>query len=163
MNLKEITIEGITYDLSPRIPPFPETKKKWRAKKGESYSYLNSCGSVGCHIEEWDEVDDYHYLTDNYKKTEEEYVQEELYREALGRINHRIHEMNGGWIPNWNSNIEYKYLPELIHTPYEWITGSCIRINNLSIFTYARSGKIIFTLFVEMKDDFETVRKWVMQ
>lgn len=70
--------------------------KPWRAKKGEYYYIVDSCGYVCEEYEDGDRADDYHYLTSNYFKTKEEAEAYKARQEAIGRVRHKILKLNDG-------------------------------------------------------------------
>lgn len=70
--------------------------KPWRAEKGEYHYIVDSCGYVCEEYEDGDIADDYHYLTGNYFATKEEAEACKARQEAIGRVTHKILELNDG-------------------------------------------------------------------
>lgn len=163
--MQTITIDNITYNLVPvetpqETPVVQEDYKKPRYKK---YYYVDSIGNSSSANDTSHSADYFRYTTHNYFETSDEMIQYRDYLLALGRINHRIFELNEGWIPEWNSSFIYKYIAILQSERGEWSAANYGNRIMMSIFTYAKSEDILENLFVEMAIDFETVRLWMMR
>lgn len=50
----------------------PDESKRWRAKKGELYHFVNDCGRLDIYDEACRIIDDFRYDTGNYFETKEE-------------------------------------------------------------------------------------------
>ena len=96
--MKKITIE-VTEEQHKEILSIikPKTVKPWRAEPGGKYFFKSTAGYVDSAHENQDSIDNHRYLIGNYFQTEEE-AEASLERDkAIGRVTHRIIELNDGW------------------------------------------------------------------
>ena len=71
--------------------------KRWRAKYGDVYYFVDSDGPVESNEEVGDEHDDYFHASGNYDKTKEEALQRRADNLGRMRLRDRIAELNGDW------------------------------------------------------------------
>lgn len=111
--MNTIIIDGKEYTLTPVETETPTPKKKWRAKEGGDYYFVNTAWEICSATRPYDSDNhdifhNWRYLTWNYFKTEEEVKRYKEYLEAVGRVTHRVYELNEGWEVDW-SDRENKY------------------------------------------------------
>ena len=63
-----------------KIPESAYVRPKWRAEKGCKYFLINSIGDIYNTMDNYYEIDDLHFETGNYFKTEEEAKQSKFYK-----------------------------------------------------------------------------------
>jgi len=104
LNEIEIT-EDQVRQLIKDHPELLEKKggKPWRAEKGKKYYYVSSNGNIDYGYESGD-VHDYYYITGNYFKTREEAEAYKARQEAIGRVTHKILELNDGEYKDFNNH-----------------------------------------------------------
>ncbi len=106
-NNKEITL---TPEQIKTLGLEKKSYKPWRAEKGANYYYVDSLGCIGLSCEKSYSECDHRYLTGNYFQTKEQAEAHKAKLEAIGRVTHRILELNEG----------YDYWAELSFTKY-WV------------------------------------------
>lgn len=110
LNEIEIT-EDQVRQLIKDHPELLEKKggKPWRGARHETYFTIES-GVVFDTFEENDLKDSYRYLSGTYFQTKKQALAYKARQEAIGRVTHKILELNDGWEANWEQPADnWKY------------------------------------------------------
>jgi hypothetical protein len=97
INDTTVEVDGVRYTRDA-----VKSHKPWMAKNGGRYYFITGVGGVLGVTEDDDPEDRFCYLTGNYFKTKEEAEAHKAYLEAIGRVTHRVHELNGEWVADWS-------------------------------------------------------------
>lgn len=105
INDEEIEVDGVVHKLNEKGNYEVKIWKRWRAKKGECYFYLDSAGGKSSASEINHETDNYRYNTGNYFQTEEQVEAKEQYDIS----SQKIKDSAEGFVGNWKDDNEEKY------------------------------------------------------
>lgn len=156
--MKKITIE-VTEEQHKEILGIikPKSTKPWRAEVGQPYWNARDWGFVSFMTETECELNDYHYLTGNYYRTREEAEKALERQKAIGRVTHRIYELNDGWEPDWSDENQEKYNIHYDHEveEFDWSIGRYL--NPQFILPNMASQEIANQIIAEMKDDLRLI------
>lgn len=156
--MKKITIE-VTEEQHKEILGIikPKSVKPWRAEVGGEHWTVNSNGYVSWYLESGDTGDNHRYLTSNYYRTQEEAQQALERQKAIGRVTHRIYELNDGWEPDWSDENQEKYNIHYDHEveEFDWSIGRYL--NPQFILPNMASQEIANQIIAEMKDDLRLI------
>lgn len=100
-----ITLEKFPDALEKFWEPVEEEYKRWRAKNGEPYFYVDECVKVIPSSEEHDSVDGDCYRYGNYFQTREEAQALADYLKALAVVR----DDAKGFVPDWSDNEQEKW------------------------------------------------------
>jgi hypothetical protein len=141
------------------IEEVKETKKRWRAKKGEYYWYLeyHYSNAVGT-SDEWEsEIDNIRYLTGNYFKTKKEAEEYKNYLLADTKIKDWILENDEEGL-DWENEDDYKYI--IIYDYYNENLDYNSWFNSLKFSDYSVSSEeLAKKLIKKCKEELLTVFK----
>lgn len=155
--MKKITIE-VTEEQHKEILGIikPKSAKPWRAGLDGRYWYVCDWAWVSTREEKAIPIDDHYYLTGNYYRTEEEAEKALERQKAIGRVTHRIYELNDGWEPDWANGNQKKYDIYLDYEcgEFDWGYGCFCERQTLPCIA---SEEIADQIIAEMKDDLRLI------
>ena len=131
--------------------------KRWRAKKGQPYFYVDGMGEIIRVDDIYDSIDNYRYLTFNYFPTREEAESYKARQEAIGRVTHAIIEANEGWEPNWEDGTQIKYRIIYLHSIEDLEVNNDAVEQNIVTVPYCRTNGIALSIISSHKEDLDLI------
>ena len=125
----------------------PEEYKRWRAKPGGNYRFINDSGYIRKSGEYRHSINKYRYNIGNYFKTEEETEKYSNYLIALQTIK----DDAKGFVPDWGNLGQRKY-----YGFYDHIEKSLERSSNRN---FQNQGTIYFKTIEDIKESFDKHHK----
>ena len=142
--LTELTIDGVTYTLTPKAPPTPEpmypNAKRWERVKGRTYWCVNPNGDIDDCQEEGEEYDNECYQNGNYYRSEREAEHARDTQVLMNQIQ-RWRDENDPVVVSWADSDKAKYFIDYNYSVKDLSINWACGYRTLSV-TYFSSGEL---------------------